>query len=424
MSTLCFEMIGYVIEFIKLYLAVVVLFQIRQHRTIWISFWGTLLALAFVFAFCDVSQFGFISGAVAIGILSVNAYEKKKVGIIVLSFLGISIIDMVFASVCIVVFHLDQNIIKQNGLLDVGLNLFSLALLLLAGIIISRKQGRYQPVQIKKYMLLYFLGGVALSLYLTAVQFMGMGESRLIYGKDLAIGMSLSSLVLVGVCVLLMISSNRNEHLKREAEITARLLEAQKEYYTLLLEKERETKAFRHDIKQHLYCMHHLFQEKKYTELGKYLIDMNGCVEDMSSGIRTGNDLITAIVNDISGKFPEVQLQWIGMIPDELRISSLDICTIFYNLLSNAFEAVSKESESGIEVNIKFLESTMMVSIMNPSGQDLCQVDGNFVTSKRESGHGYGLKNVKKCVEKNGGSYSAVCDNGFFVTEVIIPNVI
>lgn len=423
MGTLCFEIIGFVIEFIKLYLAVVVLFQIKQHKTVWISFWGALFALAFVFFFWDASQFSFINGAVAIGILSFHACDKKKIGIIVLSFLGISIIDMIFASICIVVFHLDQNMISENGL-NIGFNLFSLVVLLFVSFLISRKQGRYQPFQIKRHMVLYFLGGIALSLYLTAVQFMGMGESYLVYGKDLAIGMSLSSLVLVAVCVLLMISSNRNEHLKRETEITARLLESQKAYYTLLLEKERETKAFRHDMKQHLYCMHHLFQEKKYTELGEYLMDMNGSVEELSSGIRTGNDLITAITNDISGKFPDVQLQWIGMIPEELSISSLDICTIFYNLLSNAFEAVPGESKGGVEVAIKFLESTMMVSIRNPYGRKPCLVDGVYVTGKQERGHGYGLMNVKKCVERNGGSYSAACDGGFFLTEVILPHAL
>ncbi|MDE5778517.1 MAG: hypothetical protein K2I10_08475 [Lachnospiraceae bacterium] len=37
----------------------------------------------------------------------------------------------------------------------------------------------------------------------------------------------------------------------------------------------------------------------------------------------------------------------------------------------------------------------MIVSIMNPCDQEPCQVDGDFVTNKQESGHGYGLKNVK-----------------------------
>lgn len=107
-----------------------------------------------------------------------------------MSFMGISIIDMIFCSVCIVAFHLDENAIQKNGLLHIGLNLFSLVLLLFICLIISKKQKKYQPFRIKKYIVLYLLGGVSVSLYLTAVQFMGMGESRSVYGDDLVIGMS------------------------------------------------------------------------------------------------------------------------------------------------------------------------------------------------------------------------------------------
>lgn len=417
-------LIEFLIEFLKMYLAVVVLLKIKQRKTIGISFLIAITALIFSAPFFDFADFGFIGGIVVIGLLAGNACDKKKIGMIILSYIGISIIDMIFSSVCIGVFHLDYHMIKEVGLLHVGFNLFSLLLLLLVCFILGRKRKQYQPVLIKKYIVLYFLCGIFLSLYLTAVQFMGMGESQSVYGRDLAIGMSLSSLVLVALCVLLIINSNRNEHLKRETEITAELLEAQKKYYTMLLEKENETSAFRHDIKQHLYCMNNLYNNNRYEELGKYLVDMNDMVKELSPRIQTGNSLITAIVNDISGKFPEVHLQWTGMVTEELHLSSSDLCTVFYNLLLNAFEAVRENGESRVEVDIKFMESTMMITIRNPIRQTPQLVDGDFVTSKREAGHGYGIKNVRKCVEKNGGLYSAVCENGFFVTDVIFPNAL
>lgn len=263
-----------------------------------------------------------------------------------------------------------------------------------------------------------------MSLYLTAVQFMGMRESHSVYGDDLVIGMSLSSLVLIAVCVLLIINSNRNEHLKREAEVNAKLLETQKEYYTMLLQKEKETRAFRHDIKQHLYCIRNLYANKKEDELKQYLEEMNEQVEELSPRIQTGNDLITAITNDILRKFPEVHLQWNGMLSDDLQISSLDLCTIFSNLLLNAFEAVQKDTVSNVNVNIKFMESTMMLTVLNPCNREPCLENGVYISSKPERGHGYGIKNVKKCVEKNGGSYSAGWDSGIFVTEVIIPHAL
>lgn len=424
MSTLCFNVVGFLIEFLKLYLAVVVLLKIGIRKRIWISFLVALFVLTFFSAFLEFSEFTFIRGIIVIGLLAVNAYEIKNTLTIVLSYIGISVVDMIFCSVCIVVFHLNETAIEENALLHVGLNMFSLVLLFFVCLMLSKKQKKHQTVQIKKYIALYLLGGVSLSLYLTAVQFMGMGESKSVYGKDLAIGMSLSSLVLVVLCVLLIINSNRNEHLKREAEITADLLDVQKKYYTMLLEKDKETRAFRHDIKQHLYCMHNLYQSEKYVDLGKYLIDMSDCVEELAPRIQIGNGFITAIANDISEKYADVNLRWTGVIPDELQLPLVDICTIFSNLLSNAFEAVQKNNAGEVEVNIKFMDSTMIISVMNPCDSAPFQKNGDFVSSKPERGHGYGIKNVKKCVEKNGGSYSARWDSGFFVTEVIIPHVL
>lgn len=423
MNIVCFNAVRFSVEFIKLFLAVVVFFKIRQHKSIYAAFLVSLFMLTFASLFFDVSKYSVIYGIVAIVLLSVNAYEKKKAGMIVLSYLGICIIDMIFASVCIAVFRLDIHRIQENPWLDIGLNLFSLFLLLLGSFILYTRQVEHRQIRIKKYIAVYLIGGVSLSLYLTSVQFMGMGESPSVYRNNLVIGMSLSSLVLVVLCVLLIINNNRNEFLKREVRVNEELLGAQKEYYAMLLEKERETRAFRHDIRNHLYCMQNLYNHKEYEELGEYLVSMGESVEELSSGIQTGNDLVTAIVNDITRKYPEVHLHWTGMIPDGLRISSLDICTIFYNLLFNAFEAVQKVQEGEVVVNIKSMESTILVTIMNPIHEEPKIVKGEFVSSKAEDGHGYGIRNIKKCIEKNEGMYSAVCDNGFFITEIMIPKV-
>lgn len=423
MDVICLNAVRFTVEFIKLFMVVVIFFKIRQRNSIYASYFTALFAIMYVSLFIDVSQFGVI-GILSVVILIANAYEKKKAGMIMLSFMAISIVDIIFASLCIVIFQLDMDKIEGNALLNIGLNLFSLALIFVIAFVMYKKRAKYRQVQIKKYITIYLIGGLSLTFYLTSLQFMAMEEKWSVYGKNLIIGMSLSSLVLVAFCVLLIINSNQNEHLKKVAKINADLLETQKEYYTMLLGKENETRAFRHDIKNHLYCMYNLYKDKKYEELEKYFVAMNDRVEELSPRIQTGNSLVNAIVNDISGKYPEVQLQWTGMIPDELQISSLDICTIFYNLLSNAFEAVWRNHECKVDVTARFMESTMMITISNPITGEPQRVNGEFVTSKSEDGHGYGIKNVQKCVEKNGGLYSIACDDGLFVSEIIIPKTL
>lgn len=55
------------------------------------------------------------------------------------------------------------------------------------------------------------------------------------------------------------------------AIINEKLLETQADYYKMLLEKEDETRKFRHDMSNHIICIDALSQEKKYDEMQSYL---------------------------------------------------------------------------------------------------------------------------------------------------------
>lgn len=49
---------------------------------------------------------------------------------------------------------------------------------------------------------------------------------------------------------------------------------------------------------------------------------------------------------------------------------------------------------------------------------------GELVSTKEEKGHGYGVGNIKQCVEKNKGTYRYRTEDGFFVTEIVLPDVV
>lgn len=424
MNIVCYNAICFSIEFIKLYLFTSCFLKIKQQKNIYASFTVTLFVMMFVSIWYNISNFSLIFGIISIILLMINAYEKKKIWIIPLLYLGISVIDMIFSSVCIVIFHLNTEMILDNALLGIGLNCFSLIIICISGTILNKKNRTNIFLQINKYFLLYLVGGIAISLYLTAIQFMGLGENQSTYRYGLVLGLSLSSLIFIIACVLLIINSNENEYLKREASINENLLKTQQEYYTLLLQKEQETKLFRHDIQKHIYCMKKLSDLGKYEELKKYLADISGVAEELSPKVQTGNDLVTAIINDLLEKFPEVQLKWTGMFSGQLKLSSLDTCTIFYNLLSNSFEAADETDTKEVDVKIKFMESTMVATITNFYETEPIMINGNFISTKKGDNHGCGISNIKKCVEKNNGMYSVKNESNIFTTEVILPNIV
>lgn len=85
------------------------------------------------------------------------------------------------------------------------------------------------------------------------------------------------------IITLLIFSKNQNERMKIEADMNAELMNAQKEYFTMLLQKEEETKRFRHDIKEHLYCMNLLLKNKDYTQLENYFSKMDIVIPVMNN---------------------------------------------------------------------------------------------------------------------------------------------
>ncbi len=90
------------------------------------------------------------------------------------------------------------------------------------------------------------------------------------------------------------------------------------------------------------------FEEKKYDELERYFDKIGASVLELRPEPHIGNDLISAILKDVSDKYPEVTVEIIGRMPPLLRLDSTDICTIFYNLFDNAFaEAQSAEKNGG-----------------------------------------------------------------------------
>lgn len=98
-----------------------------------------------------------------------------------------------------------------------------------------------------------------------------MNEYKAIYHNLWLGGLICSGIIFLIIGGLLFHKTGENEYLKREQDMNRKILDAQANYYTLLLEKNKEIRAFRHDIKNHLYCMTILGKQGQYGELQEYL---------------------------------------------------------------------------------------------------------------------------------------------------------
>lgn len=118
------------------------------------------------------------------------------------------------------------------------------------------------------------------------------------------------------------------------------------------------------------------------------------------TSVDTGNYTIDSILNyeNERAKSEGIKIVFDCAIPKELELSPKDMSTVLMNLLDNAIEAVRKEEQKEIKCSILYKKPQLLIQISNP-----CTVMSGTIgrtTKANAVEHGYGLKNVKKVVDK------------------------
>lgn len=232
----------------------------------------------------------------------------------------------------------------------------------------------------------------------------------------------LGMFIQIGLMIALLISRN----VYREKEyLAAKYLEEQKLHYEYLENRELQTKKFRHDIKNHLLIVNDLIHKKQYKECEAYLEETSIRIDRFSYKISVNNGIADAIVNKfyMEAEQKGIALHVKGHLPSPCNLSAFDICTIISNLLSNAIEAEVASRGNDVYVEFRYTDTDIMMEVKNNFEQDLEQRSGVFFTTKEDkANHGFGLANVKECVQKNGGQITISTDNHVFKVLVCVNN--
>lgn len=219
-------------------------------------------------------------------------------------------------------------------------------------------------------------------------------------------------LLILGILIqiILLIHMIKSRDLHKENELLARqYLENQTRYYEYLVQREEDTRKFRHDIRNHISMLNMLFQESKIDECRDYLQDLTAHYENIHNAISVNNCIADAILNKYyyEAQNHGIELTVTGHFPSECNLPAYDICTIFSNLLENALKAVIDCDGKDISVGCRYTDTEILLSIENDADYVELDADGMPRTSKNDvSQHGFGLKNVQQCVRQNNGHMS------------------
>lgn len=243
----------------------------------------------------------------------------------------------------------------------------------------------------------------------------------------ISFGCSFVSVVFISEFTFFLKVCNAKKNAEKKVLLVEKILAQQESYYLEIIEKEEETKKFRHDVHNHISCLKHLTIEKDYDELEQYLYELDNSMSVLKSNISTGHHIVNILIDEIIMNKIEkdVNFTWKGVLPKEVMVPTVDMCIIFSNLLLNAIEATTKDRISKkkyIDIQVKNTENSTLIIIRNSSAEKAKIETSKIITSKLDKKlHGLGSQNIKRCVEKNEGSVIFTSSSEEFIAKVILP---
>lgn len=228
-----------------------------------------------------------------------------------------------------------------------------------------------------------------------------------------------TSILSVFIMMFIITSNLSAYYYKKSASLLDKQLAMQARYYEKMDYLSNDIRRFRHDYKNHMFCLNSLLNENKTEDAIKYLESITNNQTMQTSTFRSGNTIADTILNDkneIAAK-NECRLNFTGVISP--CISAFDICTILANALDNSIEACQKIPDGNkrfIDVNCFLKRDIQIICISNPNSND----NPNLQTSKEnKTDHGFGLFNIKKTVEKLGGTVNVTQQYPIFVLDIM-----
>lgn len=427
----------YFLELIKMGLITIKLLDYKSNKKYYIY----LIGLISTFLIIEITYIGVINDTsltLLFVIITIFVFcqalsgHRKFLGVLI-SHIIISVVDIVLVGGLICLLKVDTDILMDNYFLRFIGNSLSLPLLIIIVIIKNKKELNMESVRLylkSRHILLMILGMFAWELYITPIQMYGLTERGSYVSNLVTFGFTTSGIVFILLCIFFLLGNADKIQYRQMVNAKEKMLVQQQKYYKSLIEKDENTKKFRHDINNHIYCLSYLCKVKKYDELENYLIDMEQKCQDLRLKVYTGNEIVNIITNDLLERYEEdhIQFLWTGMLPDHIKISSMDLCTIFANVLINAIEAVIEIEDYNkriINIQIKQLDNNIVIYINNKVSEKVNIIDNKLVTTKKDkSQHGYGSLNVEECVEKYNGSINYSCDDDYFYIEISFYDII
>ena len=177
-----------------------------------------------------------------------------------------------------------------------------------------------------------------------------------------------------------------------------------------------------HDLKHQISAMR---SEAGKASFDKYLNELETSIDEYSTVIECGHPAIDIVLTEKNILCATAGVKFSYMIDGTLFafLTDREIYSLFGNAMDNALEAAERVADPAnrmisLKSNVRGGLAVLQIENTYEGERDL---SGDLpLTTKRDSGHGFGLRSIRRIAEKHGGGMALRAEDGIFKLSVFM----
>lgn len=212
--------------------------------------------------------------------------------------------------------------------------------------------------------------------------------------------------------------------LEEEAKYTQHIIKLQKEQYIAMNKHIEETRAARHDLRQHMRIIESYANSGDNEAILKYIHSYSNTLLKNQPKIYCGNTAVNAIVGYYAEFAENEGIEYLTDIyaPGNIGIPDTDVCVVLGNLIENAMEACRRieEGRRYIDIHIRLARGKSLAIVVDNSSAYAPDKGRYGLKSSKHEGKGIGTGLVKTIAAQYKGMAQFDYKDGIFTSSVLM----
>lgn len=185
---------------------------------------------------------------------------------------------------------------------------------------------------------------------------------------------------------------------------------------------QEQIRALKHDMKNHTLVMLSYLEENRVEEAKAYAGELLDKLNKMYTYVNVGNSLLNYIINNKLSAAKEQGVEIKAEIENLAfdYMDSVDFSALLNNLLDNAIHGALESKSPKLEVQISAKKGFDIITVKNSIDESVLERNPEFVSTKGEPGHGYGMKQIRNIVEKYNGDIDIYEKENQFIVSIML----